>query len=62
MGGGLVRETGGLYPKSSCLSPAPKTGGDGGGGGAQYSTFLILIQGAPSLPFFLFFKLERCRF
>lgn len=33
-GGGLVHEPGGLYPKSTCISPALKTGG--GGGGAQY--------------------------
>lgn len=40
--GGLVHEPGGLYPKSTCISLAPKTGG--GGGGLNISLFSFRLR------------------
>lgn len=53
-GGGLVHEPGGLYPKSTCISPALKTGG--GGGGAQYSLFSFWFRVFLPCHFFFFFN------
>lgn len=53
--GGLVHEPGGLYPKSTCISLAPKTGGGGRGLNINLFSFRLRVL---FLAIFFFFIQE----